>query len=429
MFFRFSYLFALTFFLPEELSVQLFGMVLLPYRVFLLAAIVPAVLRLHAERRFKGYDISMALLAVPFVASMVYNSHDVGSGIVSGGLTALETVGAYLVARAYLNSIEAMNHFADAWIVLCCVIWPILWVEAFSHVYVTHQLITAVTGLRYDDSDISDVTVTLLYRIGLLRAMGPFSHPILAGVAYAAFFSYAAVFYRGVWRIGALVVLASGIFVSISGTAFILATIAMALTFLLIQNKEKVWRAPLGTLLLFGVPAFSIANSLSNRGLATVLIMTLAFDPWTGYYRTLIWTYGMASIWLHPVFGIGYANWVRPLWMVSTSIDSYWLVIGIRHGVIAFAAIVGISIAAVFRFVTNYGQHLWSEISVRRNAAVWAPTFIGISLGGLTVDYWGPLAMIVPVLLAQVVSLNERADIRIPAPASSYLPQPRVAAP
>jgi hypothetical protein len=69
----------------------------------------------------------------------------------------------------------------------------------------------------------------------------------------------------------------------------------------------------------------SVVDLLSNRTPFHVFVTYLTFSVETGYARIMIWNWGIAEVMRHPVFGIGLAEWERPLWK-SGSMDNFWLV-------------------------------------------------------------------------------------------------------
>jgi hypothetical protein len=235
---------ALSFFLPQEFSFSLFGLQLLPYRVLLMLFVIPAILELQSARKLNVYDLAMAAFAVPVIASMMYN-HGFSSGLASGGVTALEITGSYFVARAYLNSLTKLKQFVDAWIIVAAIVFPFVLAEALMKTYLIHPFIVSLTGLHYAVATISDTaSLNALSRFGLLRAMGPFSHPILCGVAYAAFVPYALLAYRGAKRIASLVVLIGGVVATVSSTALMMVPIALGICLAMILAARRQWLTP-----------------------------------------------------------------------------------------------------------------------------------------------------------------------------------------
>ena len=103
--------FYLALILPPELSVTVGGLRLSPYRVVLLLVTVPLLLRLFQNSRQPPQVIDylvMAHAAWVILALTVYGG--VAAGLESGGIYAVETLGAYLVGRVAITS--AAEHRA-----------------------------------------------------------------------------------------------------------------------------------------------------------------------------------------------------------------------------------------------------------------------------------------------------------------------------
>jgi O-antigen ligase len=99
-------------------------------------------------------------------------------------------------------------------------------------------------------------------------------------------------------------------------------------------------------LLLFGVAVGLMLISLTtNSGIVSLLIRFVTLDPGTGYFRVAIWQFGTASVWAHPLFGIGFDSYDRPEWMLSSSVDAHWLLYAMRYGL---PASVSLLLACIF---------------------------------------------------------------------------------
>ena len=110
----------------------------------------------------------------------------------------------------------------------------------------------------------------------------------------------------------------------------------IAYTSLLRRNSSK-WTI-LWSIVLFGVLA---AQFGSNQGAVKFFISHFTFDPQTGWYRVAIWDFGSDSVLNHPIFGIGLADWARPRWMASDSVDNFWLLTAMRYGIPALVLLLG----------------------------------------------------------------------------------------
>jgi len=97
----------------------------------------------------------------------------------------------------------------------------------------------------------------------------------------------------------------------------------------------------------------------------------------------LIWQYGSASVAQHPWFGIGFGEWVRPHWMGS-SVDNFWLLIAIRHGIPAAALIFLACVAVIGR--TAFTSRLPQDVQDYRTG--YLISLIVFMLVGCTVHFW-----------------------------------------
>ncbi len=79
-------------------------------------------------------------------------------------------------------------------------------------------------------------------------------------------------------------------------------------------------------LLAFAAGSYLAIAIVSNQSIMAFYITHAPlFDPASAYYRLLIWSYGIASIGEHPLFGIGHNGYARLEWMVE-SIDMFWII-------------------------------------------------------------------------------------------------------
>jgi hypothetical protein len=113
------------------------------------------------------------------------------------------------------------------------------------------------------------------------------------------------------------------------------------------------------------------------------LLTRFAFDPWTAYYRLLIWEYGWISISLHPLFGTGFGEWVRAAWM-PPSIDMFWIVPAIRHGLPALILFT----TAVAWLVFSIGLHRTQDTERDGYKTAYLISIASFVLAGCTVHFW-----------------------------------------
>ena len=122
----------------------------------------------------------------------------------------------------------------------------------------------------------------------------------------------------------------------------------------------------------------------SNQTPVQFYISHLTFNPHTGWHRLLIWEYGSASVVNNPLFGVGFGDWARASWM-SSSVDMFWLVYAMRHGLPA-----GLLILSAFLMLflaVSFRKDLDGHLNACRMAYLIIMTSFFIV--GWTVHLWG----------------------------------------
>ena len=84
-----------------------------------------------------------------------------------------------------------------------------------------------------------------------------------------------------------------------------------------------------------GVVTLAVLQLALTGGLVGYMVNEVIFNSYGGNNRIAIWQYGSAEVLRHPLFGIGLGDWVRPFWQHAT-VDNFWLLIAMRHGLPAF---------------------------------------------------------------------------------------------
>jgi hypothetical protein len=121
----------------------------------------------------------------------------------------------------------------------------------------------------------------------------------------------------------------------------------------------------------------------SNRSPVKVFISYLTFSPGSAYNRILIWDYGTAEVGRHPLFGIGFGDWLRPAWM-SDSMDNFWLLTAVRYGLPALVFLV----AAITTLALRQARTNANDAELNRHRMAWLAITIGIAVSGITVHLW-----------------------------------------
>ncbi|GAA3961620.1 hypothetical protein GCM10022278_19580 [Allohahella marinimesophila] len=114
----------------------------------------------------------------------------------------------------------------------------------------------------------------------------------------------------------------------------------------------------------------------------------------------LIWEYGLIEVLDSPVFGIGFADWRRPAFMVSPSVDSFWLLTAMRFGLPSIVSVLAILIYTSYRMYNGRFGILSDHV------VGWATAMLGIFFVGVTVHFWASSFVLLAVMIGVGVSLS-----------------------
>lgn len=425
----------LSFLCPTEFSLYVADLRLPPHRVALLLLFPFAIWRLLTRRdiRICAFDVLMGLFGIWLIG--IYQYHDGSDGLVYGGSLALESLGAYLVARAWIRSLEAMLATLKVMAVAIGAAALFALPETVFGATFTHDLLQQLTGYQHP--------TVVESRLGLTRAYGTFDHPIHYGTFCAgllASFWYAERRLERKLKRAALI-----------GGATFLGLSSAPLLCIALQSSMLVWErvtrgiAARVTLSLAGLAGLYIGVSVvATRSPIKLIATGLTLDSWTGFYRLQIWEHGLANVWENPWTGIGLADWDRPAWMVSSTVDAFWLVTAMRSGIPSFLLLAG-AIALLARSVVR-GTALSRDRDIRRLGMGWMMSLIALCLIATTVHYWNVLhayyffflglggwiadpRRTVATVRTQVRTrrtMPRRARATIPVPMPGALPQPAI---
>jgi len=326
--------------------------------------------------------------------------HGLSVGVEAGGILFVETMGAYLLGRVAIRSPEDFGKLARVLFRLVLVLLPFAAYESLTKTNLLLEFANAI-GSSHD-------VVVKEPRLGLDRAQGPFEHPILFGVfcgAGVALSYYVVGYGRALLRRlagTAAVGLTSALALSSGPLAAILVQVLLIGWDLLLKPIKARW-----SLLAAGFGAWwLLVEAVANRSAAEIFIAYFAFSPATAYNRLRIWQFGSASVLDNPVFGIGLNDWVRPYWM-SASIDMFWLVPAVRHG-LAAGLLLHAAVLLVFLQLTFTRVRDPRLKSYRLGFLI---CLVGFYVAGWTVHYWNATYALFMFILGSGVWMM---DIREP---------------
>jgi O-Antigen ligase len=299
-----------------------------PFRILLLLLLVPSLfnwLRGKAGKKIAA-DYFMLLFMVWCVIAIFVVMGGEG-GVQPAGMWMIETLGAYFLGRVYIRDEVIFRKVVKVLFFSVLLLLPLAAAESILN--------RAVALNFFNNFGRTFPIHEMEFRMGLRRAQGVFEHPILFGVFCSSVFSFAFYVLGGAklrfgsaWRI---LVSVFATFFSLSTGAFIaiaIQSILIAWDFLMRKAKKK-WTI----LTIIVIFLYVSVDALSNRSPAEVFITYLTFNLGSSYNRVLIWQYGTQQVFLTPWFGTGIpGDWIRPIWMHSGSLDNFWLLMAVRHG-------------------------------------------------------------------------------------------------
>lgn len=381
----------LAFICPTELSVFLGGMRFSPHRLIFLLVLPFALVRLVRAKdlRIRAFDVFFFLYNAWTVAIFVYHGDSTpaavsnqgsGGALQYGGALALESFAAYLIARAYVRDADQCRAVAKLLVAAVAIVGLLALPESLFGQHFVHDAMNALTGygfpLKYET------------RLGLERAYSTFDHPIHYGTFCAS--ALALIWFserkpgRQWRRVG---LLSSATLLGLSSAPILCLALQGALIVWEKLTRGVVNRVQI-TLGVFA--ALYLGATLVGTRTPIGLIATgMTLDSWTGYYRLVIWEHGIENLTANPITGIGLADWTRPWWMISDSIDAFWLVIPLRAG---FPAILFLALALglLLRSAARRSGRA-PDVLVRRLLRGWVISVIALCLVGVTVHFWNVL--------------------------------------
>ena len=378
-------LFILSIFIPVEFHYLLGTLRIETYRVILGLALVVSIINIRQVLEQADFvDILLAAFILLASASLMYN-HGVQKGLESSGILAIEVLGSFYLARLFINSPKRYYYVNLGFVIILSFMVFFSLYEAFAKHRILHDWATMITG----NNSLDYRLYTHYYiRFGIMRTTNLFAHPILYGTIGAIFFPFAILLLINKFKwlnFGRALALLVGMVTTLS-SAPLLAVVFQGATAVLAHNwqgAKRLWSA----LTFFAFAGFLLINALSNRGFFAILISYLTFNPVTGYYRMLQWEHSMDDIADNPVMGIGLHDWSRPEWM-NSSIDSFWLLVTMQHGVFAGFILLFCSFFAVFNVLGVLHKH---HPAVKWMVNSWIMASMSLILIGFTVDYFGKI--------------------------------------
>jgi hypothetical protein len=378
-------LFALSIFIPVEFHYLVGSLRIEAYRVVLGLALIYAFININdILKKADIIDILLFFFALLATASLIYN-HGLKDGIESSGILVIEILGAFYLARLAINTPKSYYKINMLFVTILAVLLVFSLYEAFAQRRILHEWAKAITG--HDSLDYRLYTHHYI-RMGIMRTTNMFAHPILYGTIGAIFFPFIVLLIFFKFKLSNLIK-AVAVFIGMISTLSSAPLLAIAFQGMT-AVVTRFWSGGKRFWFGFGFVALSgmiLVDAISNRGFFKILISHMTFNANTGYYRLLQWKYTMDDIADHPLFGIGLNDWTRPS-NLNNSIDSFWLLMTLQHGMIASAILFFVCLYAVFHMINRLHKY---HPATRWMIKSWILAFMSLILIGFTVDYFGKI--------------------------------------
>lgn len=352
------------------------------YRIVLLIAVVPCLLMwlrgAAGPKRVADFGFIFFCLWATLSFFVVQG---VELSVEPAGILFIETIGAYMLARVCVRSTDDFSNMVVfvARLIVCLLPFAIYeWLTGTNLI-----LVTLGAVMR------TEMIATMPPRMGFWRVQGPFSHTILYGAFCGSMLAL-----TGLATLGRLATKARIVLTSLVGFAALLSMSSAPLGGLLLQLGLLLWNKVLGGLagrwkLLWSIvfAGYLVVEFGSNQTPVQFYISHFTFEQQTGWYRIWIWEYGSASVANHPLFGIGLGDWARPAWMPASSVDNFWLLMAMRHGLPAFF-LMTLSWLLIWLSIAKNKSSDPRVDACRTAYLVCMVTFVFV---GSTVHFWGAL--------------------------------------
>ncbi len=366
---------------PVELSITVGSLLITASRAVLLAFAFPSLFRFFKRGRLYSAELCLLGYAIWTLVSYSVNN-GVGVSIERGGILSLEAIVGYMIVRLYISDLYKYKQTIKLLLLIVMVLMPLVVIESVTGNHFIHTFFNKITGYYY--------SLSYEERLGLTRAYGPFSHPILMGVFSSVLIGL--VWYlwdksnpaNKLFRVGVII---TTTFMSLSSAPFLVVLFSF---FAIIWNRlakpfKQKWQIAMGGFLSLYV--FLLFWSPYNPLL--VILGKITLNHHTAYYRGIVWDYGTAEVIRHPIFGIGLNDWVRPGWMIHTSIDTFWLREAMLYG---FPGIILLSLGTLLLIGKVVKCMRRSESGDYILACKgWLVSIVAFVMVGFTVDFFGTI--------------------------------------
>jgi hypothetical protein len=378
--------------LPSGLQVLIAGAKLTPTRIALILLLMPALAQLlQPTRRLLLSDGLAGTLALAMVGAAAYAAGP--QSAFSAVAEALDFVGAYFVARAFVLEPPAVQQF----IRLVKAFTAIAICVAVADVLTGHWIVREImaTLLPQPDAFVDDGKSSADgVRAGLRRAIATFDHPILYGV----FCSLAAAIVlfsttSPIKRLSLACLCFFGGLLSLSSAA----VMGMVLVVSSYVYDRLLCRFPWRWHLLWiGAGMFLVAVTAVTNNPLSWLLSHATLEPQTGFYRLMIWDAVSAQVWQSPLTGAGFVTF--GYYLLDRTVDSVWLVTSLHYGIPVTILLIVLNLSAMLPVPGL------RSTEIQRGFTIACMVFL---FTGLTVHFWNYMWTFWGVCIGVRASLRE----------------------
>jgi hypothetical protein len=372
--------------LPTDFSVFLGTLRFAPYRIVLIIAFFPCLITLLSGRVGKLLPSDWLLFAFSIWTLVVLGYHH-GPEVMleSGGAQSLELLGAYLIARTQIRTLQQLAGAMTIAIAAICSLVPVTFYESWTGHYIVKQTAASLMGYGF--------TSGIDPRYGFYRAHGSFDHPILWGIFASSAIGMGWSLYqirRSAVDMFALGIVVLGTLTSVSSGALV-AVWAQMLAIVYERTTRGVpsrWRLFWICFVLF----YAAIEVLSTRSAFVAVTTRISFSAGTAYGRAEIFTWGMMNVRANPILGLGLNEWIRPSYR-SASVDNFWLLTAMMYGVPGFLLLAS---AVIYVLLAGWRGMVQPARMLRFG---WTVSMAGLIVAGGTVHFWNNVYVYVVFLI------------------------------
>ncbi|MEL6518520.1 MAG: O-antigen ligase family protein [Pseudomonadota bacterium] len=354
-------------------------------RLTLMVMIIPVLIRL-----FTGHYGRIIVPDVLFVLHLLWTmlalaANNPGSLIEQTGSTGMEFLGGYALGRAYIRSREDFAALIRALIWMVLVMLPFAMFETVTGRSLWLEALRAVPGVKTVWEIPSEART--LFGVTLERVQLGFAHPIHFGLFCSVTFSLCVVGMKGILGTprrllsGACLALAGVL--SLSSGALLAMILQAALITWALVFAQVSWRWWL--LVGIGVLTYIGIDLASERTPIRVFMSYATFSAHNAFWRATIFEWGMKNVWANPILGLGLKDWVRPDYMIGSSVDNFWLLMAMRYGIPGF---VFVTLGYLWVVVQLMRRDFHADPVLTQFRLAWVFTFLGLSFTLCTVHVW-----------------------------------------